>query len=165
MQVLPTTAAGILKKKKNSPPINLKNPDINIAAGCAYLRQQINRFDNSEVSTLAAYNAGPTVATRWLQRYKNAPPLLWADLIPYAETRSYVSGILRGRFWYRYLLAGASEQPNSAHELAYAERILNMRLSPSLASREEQTGFFSFLARKPLNSAIESEKPLYTEEF
>lgn len=165
MQVLPSTAQGTRKKK--SPPMNLRDPNTNIAAGCSYLRQQIKRFDNSEISTLAAYNAGPTITTRWLERYKGAPPLLWADLIPYPETRSYVSGILRGRFWYRYILSGSSDQTNAVQELAFAERILEMRLSPNLASRQSPTGPLSFLARAsaPENSANESEEPLYNEDF
>ncbi len=163
MQVLPSTAQGTQKKKMG--PINLKDPNQNIAAGCTYLRQQIKRFQGSEIFTLAAYNAGPTVTARWLERYKGAAPLLWADLIPYPETRSYVSGILRGRFWYRYLLSGGSEKANSIQELAFAERILETRLSPNLASREAPSGILGFFARAPRISTGESEEPLYSEEF
>ncbi len=168
MQVLPSTARGA-KRKKAAPkaPINLKNPDANIAAGCKYLREQIKKYESNEIPTLAAYNAGPTVATRWLERYQGAAPLLWADLVPYPETRSYVSGILRGRFWYRYLMGNSSEsQQGSTQELAYAEHLLGKRLAPNIASRTAPSSVLTFLARTPQESAEESEEePIYSEDF
>ncbi len=163
MQILPSTAKSTSKKK--SAPLNLLNPIDNIAAGSRYLSQQIQKFDGNEVPTLAAYNAGPTVATRWKARYAAASPLLYADLIPYPETRAYVSGILRGRFWYRYLLGGGETQAATTQELAYAEHLLNLRLAPDLPSRTAPTATVSFLAREPMLSTDESEEFLYNEEF
>ncbi len=57
------------------------DPEANILAGCAYLRQQLNRFATLELA-LAAYNAGPGNVLR----YGGVPP--------FAETRHFVARIL-----------------------------------------------------------------------
>jgi soluble lytic murein transglycosylase-like protein len=163
MQILPSTARGTTRRK--SAPLNLLDPNDNVKAGCKYLSQQIQKFNGNEVPTLAAYNAGPTVATRWMARYAAASPLLYADLIPYPETRAYVSGILRGRFWYRYLLGSNEAQSATTQELAYAEHLLSTRLAPDIASRSSPTSVVTFLARESLSSADESEEYIYNEEF
>jgi soluble lytic murein transglycosylase-like protein len=61
---------------------NVFNPEENLRAGVAYLRQLLDRYKNNEVLALAAYNAGPTA----VDKYGEAVP-------PYPETRNYVSKI------------------------------------------------------------------------
>jgi soluble lytic murein transglycosylase-like protein len=58
---------------------NAFNPVENIRAGCAYLRQLLDRYRSNEELALAAYNAGPAAVDRHGQ---NVPP--------YRETQAYV---------------------------------------------------------------------------
>jgi hypothetical protein len=164
MQVLPNTARMVTGRKRKASSQNLFEPDTNIAAGCKYLANQLESFSQNEILTLSAYNAGPTNANRWIKRYPGASPLLFADLIPFPETRSYVSGILRGRFWYRYLTGAFDKEQQKQNEVLYAEHLLGRRLEPNLASRDEEPGGFSFLAR-PLPSPPTDEEAVYTESF
>jgi hypothetical protein len=63
---------------------NAYNPEENIRAGVAYLRQLLDRYDNDEKLALAAYNAGPGAVDKYGQ-----------TIPPYAETRDYVAKISR----------------------------------------------------------------------
>ncbi len=54
---------------------------------------------------LAAYNAGPSPVQTWNERYGDTAGLLAIDLIPYKETRLYVSIILRNAYWYARLFS------------------------------------------------------------
>jgi soluble lytic murein transglycosylase-like protein len=58
------------------------NPEENVRAGVAYLRQLLDRYNNNEKLALAAYNAGPGA----VDKYGETVP-------PYAETRNYVAQI------------------------------------------------------------------------
>ena len=60
------------------------NPNDNVRAGVAYLRQLLDRYQNNEELALAAYNAGPES----VDKHGQAVP-------PYAETRNYVKQINR----------------------------------------------------------------------
>jgi soluble lytic murein transglycosylase-like protein len=81
MQLMPATAREFGVR-------NAYNPDENVRAGVAYLRQLLDRYDNNEELALAAYNAGPGAVDRYGQ---NVPP--------YRETKDYVGRVngLAGR--------------------------------------------------------------------
>jgi soluble lytic murein transglycosylase-like protein len=75
MQLMPATAHQFGVK-------NAFNPEENVRAGVAYLRQLLDRYQNNETLALAAYNAGPGA----VDKYDQTVP-------PYAETRNYVARI------------------------------------------------------------------------
>jgi soluble lytic murein transglycosylase-like protein len=75
MQLMPATAQQFGVK-------NAFNPEENVRAGVAYLRQLLDRYSNNETLALAAYNAGPGA----VEKYGRTVP-------PYAETRNYVARI------------------------------------------------------------------------
>ena len=75
MQLMPATA-------KQYGVTNAFDPAQNIRAGVAYLRELLDRYQNSEELALAAYNAGPGAVDKHGQ---NVPP--------YRETQNYVSQI------------------------------------------------------------------------
>jgi soluble lytic murein transglycosylase len=67
-------------------------PAVNVELGSHYLAGLVERFDGETVLASAAYNAGPNAARRWLP----AEPLdldVWAENIPFNETRAYVQRV------------------------------------------------------------------------
>ena len=95
MQLLPSTAR-ILSKQKSK---NLYDIDNNIFLGSTYFRQMVQRFNSVELA-LAAYNAGPLKVQEWQENYLTKDLVLFLDLIPFKETRLYVSSILRNNYFY-----------------------------------------------------------------
>ncbi len=93
MQLLPATARAVAKDIGAARPStdDLEMPATNIPLGTAYLRQQLDRFDNNLALASAAYNAGPHRVSRWLKEVqKPVAADVWVENIPYTETRGYV---------------------------------------------------------------------------
>jgi soluble lytic murein transglycosylase len=94
-QLLPETAR-LTARAWSLPqprPADLLVPDVNVRLGAAHLRSLIDRFEGQTMLALAAYNAGPVPAERWLP----PEPLdadVWVENIPYNETREYVQRVL-----------------------------------------------------------------------
>jgi soluble lytic murein transglycosylase len=97
MQLMPATARLMDRSVKRS---QLIQPDINIRLGIRYFEVLVDRYDGDVELALAAYNAGAEVVDRWQKRYPTRNRLLFLDLMPYAETRNYVTLIGRNYYWY-----------------------------------------------------------------
>lgn len=98
MQLMPATAS---QTDSEVEPSDLSSPEINIRVGIKYFHQLLNRFNGNIVFALASYNAGPNAVDRWIR--ENSPSrgiLEFIEMIPYRETRDYVSSIIRNYFWY-----------------------------------------------------------------
>lgn len=95
MQLLPSTAKMISKKHAR----DLYNVDNNVFLGSTYFRGLVQKFNSVELS-LAAYNAGPHRIDKWKETYKTEDLILFLELIPFKETRIYVSSILRNNYFY-----------------------------------------------------------------
>ena len=105
MQLMPTTAKAISKELKIRTPKknNLSKPSINIKIGTYYFKKLINRFDSTLLG-IAAYNAGPSRAKKWvLNAGKNISGEAFAESIPFDETREYVKTVLAGSIIYSRL--------------------------------------------------------------
>ncbi|NIN72108.1 MAG: transglycosylase SLT domain-containing protein [Gemmatimonadetes bacterium] len=71
----------------------LYHPEINVHLGAAYFADLQRRYAELQLS-LIAYNAGPTRARRWRQRPEyRIDPELFAERIPFSETRTYVKNV------------------------------------------------------------------------
>lgn len=95
MQLLLPTAQSVARRWQWPLPSreDLFVPAINIPLGAAYLREMTDRFGGQFLLTLAAYNAGPTAAARWLPTQPMEADI-WMENIPFNETRDYVHRIL-----------------------------------------------------------------------
>jgi soluble lytic murein transglycosylase len=112
MQLLPRTARKVAKK--HGIPYSRRrltqDPDYNILLGRALLGDLLDEFEGSYVLALAAYNAGPSRARRWIRnngdpRESSIDVIDWIEMIPFYETRNYVQRILENLQVYRQRLA------------------------------------------------------------
>jgi soluble lytic murein transglycosylase len=110
MQVMPKTAQWTAKKIGLSgyAPDKLYDQNVNIAIGTAYLKLVLDEMQGSLPMAAAAYNAGPGRPRLWRQ----GPVLeaaIWAENIPFAETRDYVKKVLSNTTNYAAILTGQSQ--------------------------------------------------------
>ncbi len=111
MQVMPATARWTARKigLTGFTPGQIADRDTNITIGTAYLKLALDDFAGSMAMAAAAYNAGPGRPRSW----RNGPVLdaaIWAENLPFAETRDYVKKVLANTTNYAALLTG---QPQS----------------------------------------------------
>ena len=104
MQLMPATAKWAAKRvgmDYNNSMIH--ELDTNIALGTYYLRYTLDLFGGQEVMATAAYNAGPNRAKKWAA----STPLegaIYAETIPFSETRNYVQKVMANAHLYAYQL-------------------------------------------------------------
>jgi soluble lytic murein transglycosylase-like protein len=104
MQLLPSTAAGVMKDTTLDNPgakARLFDPAFNLSVGQRYLAKM---FDFAEPNgnlfhLVVAYNAGPGNLQKWLKEIDfNGDPLLFIESIPSRETRGYVERVV-SNYW------------------------------------------------------------------
>ncbi len=114
MQVMPPTAKWTAKKigMTDFKPHQITDRDTNIAIGTGYLKLILDDFAGSMPMATAAYNAGPSRPRSW--RGTTGGPVMeaaiWAENVPFAETRDYVKKVLSNTTNYAALITG---QPQS----------------------------------------------------
>jgi soluble lytic murein transglycosylase len=108
MQVMPRTGEAIARTLgvPGFKPDMLLQPDLNIAFGVRYLSEQLRTYGQRLDAVLAAYNAGPGRLSRWQRFPEYREPLLFAERIPFDETRDYVRIVQNNRRIYAALYAG-----------------------------------------------------------
>ena len=108
MQIMPATGRGLAKQLATGWRGNamLLEPDINIRFGVSYLTGLMQRFGGNQLLATAAYNAGPNQVERWRPAAGQTDPVLWAETIPFKETRGYVQKVMHAAVLYQRQLAG-----------------------------------------------------------
>jgi soluble lytic murein transglycosylase len=111
MQVMPATAKWTAKKigLTHFTPEQITDREINVAIGTGYLKLVLDDFEGSMPMATAAYNAGPSRPRNW----RKGPVLeaaIWAENIPFLETRDYVKKVLSNTTNYAAIL---TRQPQS----------------------------------------------------
>ncbi|WP_310625293.1 transglycosylase SLT domain-containing protein [Limnohabitans sp.] len=116
MQVMPATAKWTARKigLTGFTPDQITDRDTNIAIGTGYLKLVLDSFEGSMPLAAGAYNAGPSRARRWRAPNEGVGPVLegaiWAENVPFHETRDYVKKVLANTTSYAALITG---QPQS----------------------------------------------------
>ncbi len=104
MQVMPATARWVAQKlgMKDYRNALIHQLDTNIRLGTYYMKNVLLSLDNSPLLATAAYNAGPSRARRW----RGDTPLegaIYAETIPFDETRNYVKKVMSNTGYYAKL--------------------------------------------------------------
>jgi soluble lytic murein transglycosylase len=117
MQVMPATARWTAKRigLTDFKPHHITDRDTNIAIGSGYLKLVLDNFDGSMPMAAAAYNAGPSRPRAW-RGQDGAPQVeaaIWAENIPFNETRDYVKKVLANTTLYAALISGKPQSLKS----------------------------------------------------
>jgi len=100
LQLMPRTAKWLNGKRKMQ---SLSDPNFNLSLGIKYIKKNLDRFDNTLIKAAAAYNGGYGWVRKWEKRYPTENNQLWADLIPFGETRNYIPSVAVNAYWYQKL--------------------------------------------------------------
>jgi soluble lytic murein transglycosylase len=106
MQLMPATARWVAKRNglTNYSPARVAEVPVNVALGTGYLKHVLDDLGHAVLAS-AAYNAGPGRARRW----RDARPLegaIYAETIPFPETRDYVKKVMANTMYYAQLIGG-----------------------------------------------------------
>ncbi len=110
MQLMPETAKMVARKIGITGFDNKQVNDIstNLKLGTSYLRMLHEQLDGSIVLASAGYNAGPGRPRNWRTKL-NFPSIegeIFAEAIPFTETRDYVKKVSSNTVAYAHLLDG-----------------------------------------------------------
>jgi soluble lytic murein transglycosylase len=108
MQLMPNTARWMARKLAlDYSPDQIADPTVNVKLGTGYLKRVLEDFGGSQAMAAAAYNAGPNRPRRWREG-PSVEPAVWAENIPFNETRDYVRKVLSNAAVYASLLNGST---------------------------------------------------------
>ena len=114
MQVMPTTARETARRlgMVGFTADQITDRDVNIAIGTGYLKMVLDDLAGSMPMAAAAYNAGPGRPRTWRGQSGSAvlEAAIWAENVPFSETRDYVKKVLSNTTNYAAILTG---QPQS----------------------------------------------------
>ncbi len=109
-QVIPDTGAWIAQRLAWPDFTNedLFKPYVGLNFGAYYLSEQLRAFDGHVHAALAAYNAGPGNAARWVETAGGDHDLFF-ETVDFTETRLYIERIYEGFNAYRHLYGANSD--------------------------------------------------------
>ena len=116
MQLMPATARYVAKRigMTDFHPSRVNDFDVNTELGTHYLRMVLEDLDGSQVLASAGYNAGPGRPGRWRSSLtRPVEGAIFAETIPFNETRDYVKKVLSNATYYAAIFSG---QPQSLKE-------------------------------------------------
>ncbi|PFH09264.1 soluble lytic murein transglycosylase [Collimonas sp. PA-H2] len=109
MQVMPATAKWVAKKIGLSgfTVDQIADVNTNILLGTNYLSMVLSDLDGSQALASAAYNAGPGRPRAWRSTLPGTVEgAVFAESIPFNETRGYVKNVLSNATYYAALFDG-----------------------------------------------------------
>lgn len=106
MQLMPATAKWVAKRSglRDFSMDRVAEVPVNVALGTSYLKHVLDDLGHPVLAS-AAYNAGPGRARRW----RDVRPLegaIYAETIPFNETRDYVKKVMANTMYYSQLIGG-----------------------------------------------------------
>ncbi len=116
MQLMPATAQFVARKigLSNFSHNQVNDINTNILLGANYLNMVLHDLEGSQAMATAAYNAGPGRPRAWRSTLTRAVEgAIFAESIPFSETRDYVKKVLSNATYYAALL---ENKPQSLKE-------------------------------------------------
>ncbi|MBC7804478.1 MAG: lytic transglycosylase domain-containing protein [Candidatus Parcubacteria bacterium] len=106
MQLMPATAKWVAQRNgmHHFSQARVAEVPINVSLGTSYLKMVLDELGHAVLAS-AAYNAGPGRARRW----RDVRPLegaIYAETIPFNETRDYVKKVMANTMYYAQLFGG-----------------------------------------------------------
>lgn len=116
MQLMPRTARWVARKigLADYNPDQLNDPEVNVLLGTSYMRMVMDDLDQHPVLASAGYNAGPGRAQRWRDNDVALEGAIYAETIPFDETRDYVKKVMSNAVYYSLVFRG---RPDSLKDL------------------------------------------------
>jgi soluble lytic murein transglycosylase len=109
MQLMPSTARYVARKigLKDFKPSQVNDFETNTVLGTSYMNMVLQGLGGSQLLATAGYNAGPGRPKRWRSQLQ-APVegAIFAETIPFTETRLYVKNVMSNAVWYATLFSG-----------------------------------------------------------
>ena len=104
MQVMPHTARHVARKigMRNYRLRRVMEVETNVTLGTGYLRMVLDQLGHPVIAS-AAYNAGPNRARRWRDAERPLEGAIFAETIPFGETRDYVKKVTANAVFYAAL--------------------------------------------------------------
>lgn len=116
MQLMPATAKWVAKKigMQDYHPSKVNEFDTNTVLGTNYMNMVLQDLNGSQLLATAGYNAGPSRPKRWRARLPGeVEGAIFAETIPFTETRLYVKNVMSNSVYYAGLFTG---KPHSIKE-------------------------------------------------
>ncbi|WP_263770888.1 lytic transglycosylase domain-containing protein [Propionivibrio soli] len=114
MQLMPATAKWVARKigLRDFQPNQVHDAETNVLLGTSYMRMVLESLDNHPVLASAAYNAGPGRARKW-RADSPMEGAIYAETIPFNETRDYVKKVMSNAVYYSALFDGKAQSIKS----------------------------------------------------
>ena len=105
MQVMPRTARFVAQRigMRRYDGKAVTEAKTNITLGTGYLRMVLDQLGHPVLAS-AAYNAGPGRAKRWRDTSRALEGAIYAETIPFPETRDYVKKVMANSVFYAALI-------------------------------------------------------------
>lgn len=109
MQLMPATARWVARRigMQDFHPSRVNDFDVNTTLGTHYLNIVLQDLNGSQLLASAGYNAGPRRPHTWRASYSGpVEGAIFAETIPFRETRDYVQKVLSNATYYTALFTG-----------------------------------------------------------
>jgi soluble lytic murein transglycosylase len=109
MQIMPATGRWIARKLgvTDFRTEQLSEMSTNLRFGTFYLKSVLDDLDGSPAMASAAYNAGPNRPRQWrVNLPTTVEGAIFAEIVPFTETRDYVKKVLSNSTYYAAMFAG-----------------------------------------------------------
>ena len=105
MQVMPHTARHVARKigMRNYRSRRVMEVETNVTLGTGYMKLVLDQLGHPVIAS-AAYNAGPNRARRWRDAERPLEGAIFAETIPFGETRDYVKKVTANAVFYAAVL-------------------------------------------------------------
>jgi soluble lytic murein transglycosylase len=105
MQVMPRTARYVASRigMRNYRAKSVTEVQTNVILGTSYLRLVLDQLGHPVLAS-AAYNAGPGRAKRWRDPERSLEGAIYAETIPFGETRRYVKKVMANSVFYSQVM-------------------------------------------------------------